>query len=194
MPKNTDEKTDESLMALVSGGDHQAFSVLVRRHADRFYGLAYRMILDRAEAEDVVQEAFLKIWNKPDIWNSARGVRFTTWFYRIVTNGAIDVARKRIKLAPTDIMDQWADERAGQDAEMEKREAQAHLESAIQLLPVQQKAALNLCFYEGLSNKEAADILGVGLKALESLLMRAKTGLRDRLMREQKIERRERHG
>ena len=67
--------------------------------------------------------------------------------------------------------------------QLEEGTLQADLERAIQALPERQKAALNLCFYEGLSNKEAADILGVGVKALESLLMRAKTTLRDEMAR-----------
>lgn len=66
---------------------------------------------------------------------------------------------------------------------MYEKEKQGALEGAIQSLPERQKTALNLCFYEGLSNREAADIMGVSVKALESLLVRAKGALKDELSR-----------
>jgi RNA polymerase sigma-70 factor (ECF subfamily) len=81
------------------------------------------------------------------------------------------------------MLEHFADTRAGQEEELATAQEQEFLENAIQALPERQKAALNLCFYEGLSNKDAADILGVGIKALESLLMRAKKSLKDELMR-----------
>lgn len=176
-----DSITDESLMTRIQRGDREAFSVLVRRYTKMFYVAAYRMCSDRDAAEDIVQEAFLKLWNRPDIWDGARGVKFSTWFYRVVTNQAIDYVRKHKKTQDSDVLDRISDERADQQEEMEQNETQTLLENAIRHLPERQRTALNLCFYEGLSNKEAADTMGVGLKALESLLMRAKAGLKDEL-------------
>lgn len=175
--------SDESLMAGVKRRDHQAFATLVQRHTDRFYAGAYRMLGRSEEAEDIVQDAFLKLWNNPSIWKDGKGAKFTTWFYRIVTNLCIDHMRKHKRLTSSEVLDSFESGDVLQDTDLQEREERAHLEEAIQALPDKQKAALNLCFYEEMSNKDAAEILDVNVKALESLLMRAKAGLRDELIR-----------
>ncbi|MCB1651772.1 MAG: sigma-70 family RNA polymerase sigma factor [Alphaproteobacteria bacterium] len=172
---------DESLVARVQKGDRRAFAVLVERYSQMFYAAAYRICGRVDDAEDIVQEAFLKFWSKPEAYDPQKSAKFTTWFYRVVTNLAIDYKRRKRPEAGSDVIDLAADERMGADEVIEMDEQQAALEVAIQALPERQKLALNLCFYEGLSNKEAADVLGVGVKALESLLMRAKAGLKDAL-------------
>ncbi|MCB1592827.1 MAG: sigma-70 family RNA polymerase sigma factor [Alphaproteobacteria bacterium] len=174
--------SDESLMARISDGDHEAFAQLVNRHSRMFYAAAFRMCGQQEEAEDIVQEAFVKLWKKPQSWNPDAGAKFTTWFYRVVTNQARDHLRKR--KPQTEIPDTLGDGQPGALEALEERRLQESLEGAIQNLPERQKEALNLCFYEGFSNKEAAEILGVGVKALESLLMRAKAALRDELGRQ----------
>lgn len=175
------QDSDEILVARIARGDHDAFATLVRRHTDRFYATAFRMCGRADEAEDVVQDAFLKLWHKPGLYNEARGAKFTTWFYRVVTNQALDHMRKHKPEAGGEVLEYMADHALRQDDAIAATEEQKAVEAAIQSLPERQKAALNLCFYEGLSNKEAAEVLGVGVKALESLLIRAKTGLRDKL-------------
>lgn len=176
------DMTDESLMACVQNGEHGAFAVLVRRHTKLFFTAAYRMCGKPDESEDIVQEAFLKLWHQPQSWDKDRGAKFTTWFYRVVTNQAIDyLRRKKPTKSGEGVLERVEDTRSGQLEQMEENEEQAFLEKAIQALPERQRTALNLCFYEGLSNKEAADIMGIGVKALESLLMRAKAAIRDEL-------------
>lgn len=175
---------DHGLMVRIQRGDHQAFSILVQRHSERFYAVAYRMLRNSAEAEDVVQDSFLKLWNKPQAWDPRKNAKFTTWFYRVVTNAAIDRARRGVKVVSGEkIIDFVADERRNAEDQMYQDETQKVLEDAIQSLPDRQRAALNLCFYEGLSNKEAAEVLEVNLKALESLLMRAKAGIKEYMTR-----------
>lgn len=176
--------SDESLMARVQRGDHEAFSILVQRHAKIFFAAAYRICGRGEEAEDIVQDAFLKLWKNPAAWDGARGVKFTTWFYRVVTNQGLDYMRRKRPENGGDSLLFVEDSRQSQQARLEEAQEQAALESAIQSLPERQKTALNLCFYEGLSNKEAADVMGVGIKALESLLMRAKAGVKDCLIRD----------
>ncbi len=180
--------TDESLLARICDGDHQAFAILVRRHTNRFFAAAYRFTGHVQEAEDVVQEAFLKLWQKPQAWDEKRGVRFTTWFYRVVVNGALDTVRKKRPQDGQDVLDGLGDGRESVESLIQKAEYEEILENAIQALPERQRAALNLCFYEEMSNKEAAEILDVNIKALESLLMRAKAGLRDILTRQGLLE------
>lgn len=176
--------SDEELMVRVQDADHSAFSVLVTRHTRMFYAAAYRMYPYQDEAEDIVQEAFMKLWNRPEIWKADKGAKFTTWFYRVVTNQAIDFARKIKNTKGSETLDRITDKTANQQEVMEQTQQEQMLEDAIQELPERQKLALNLCFYEGLSNKEAAEIMEVGVKALESLLMRAKAGLKDILVRQ----------
>ncbi len=173
--------SDESLMVRVREGDHKAFAQIVSRHSRMFYAAAYRMCGQQQEAEDIVQEAFIKLWKNPHGWDPANGAKFSTWFYRVVTNQALDHLRK--KKPQAEVPETLSDTRPDALEQLEEGALQDDLERAIQSLPERQKAALNLCFYEGLSNKEAADILGVGVKALESLLMRAKTTLRDEMAR-----------
>lgn len=183
MLNSSDDLTDEALMIRVNTGDHEAFSYLVHRHTQRFYACAYRICHNAEMSEDVVQDAFLKLWQRPETWDAGKGVKFTTWFYRVVNNQAIDAMRK-VKFGPGDEAFQFlADDNADQHQDLEKFEEGARVEKAISQLPDRQKLALNLCFYEELSNKEAADIMQVGVKALESLLMRAKANLRDALIR-----------
>jgi RNA polymerase sigma-70 factor (ECF subfamily) len=176
-----ENETDESLLVHVQHGNQQAFATLVNRHVKKFHAAAYRMCGDVQESEDIVQEAFLKLWNKPQMWDSSRGAKFSTWFYRIVTNLSIDRMRRKKSVAVGEVINVFADTRDSQEEGLYKQQKQAALEGAIQSLPERQKAALNLCFYEGLSNREAAEILNVSVKALESLLVRARTALKDEL-------------
>ncbi len=176
------EETDDSLVARIQRGDHEAFAHLVRRHSGLFYSAAYRMCGNADEAEDIVQDSFVRFWQKPQGFDASKGVKFTTWFYRVVSNMAIDYMRRKKPQADPKVLEFMPDGAEMADEVMVLDHQTQTLEQAIQALPERQKMALNLCFYEGLSNKEAADILGVGVKALESLLMRAKQKLRDDLM------------
>lgn len=171
-------ENDDALMARVCRGDHAAFSILVRRHSKMFFSAAYRMSGNVQASEDIVQEAFIKLWNKPQAWDPGKGTKFTTWFYRVVTNLAIDRQRREKGFVNPVVMETIADHAPRADEALQRDEEQIMLEAAIQSLPDRQKTALNLCVYEGLSNREAADVMGIGVKALESLLMRAKAGLK----------------
>lgn len=172
-------------MACVQTGDHEAFSILVRRHTNRFFACAYRLTAHVQESEDIVQDCFIKLWKNPHRWNAKNGAKFTTWFYKVVTNAALDSLRKKKPQTGIEILDYTVDVSDNAEEILQKTQEEELVENAIQTLPERQKMALNLCFYEGLSNKEAADIMGVGVKALESLLMRAKTSLKENLLGKQ---------
>jgi len=168
---------DESLICQIQEGSHEAFAILVDRHSNRFYRIAYRFVSSKDDAEDIVQEAFLKLWNRPNLWDAGKGAKFTTWFYRVVINLCFDHRKKKKMInLPEDI--EFADENPGPDVLYDVHQKQAVLERLIQELPERQQLAVNLCFYEGLSNSEAAQIIGVKVKALQSLVMRAKTTLK----------------
>jgi RNA polymerase sigma-70 factor (ECF subfamily) len=171
---------DESLICQVQDGSREAFALLVERHSNRFYGIAYRLVASKDDAEDIVQDAFLKLWNRPSLWDPDKGAKFTTWFYRVVINLCFD-HRKKKKLVnlPQDV--EFADEKPGADTLFDMHQQQALLERWIYELPERQQLAINLCFYEGLSNNEAAQIIGVKVKALQSLIMRGKTTLKHKV-------------
>jgi len=174
------EKSDQELLALIQGGSHPAFAELVERHTTRFYRLAYRYVQNRETAEDLVQEAFLRLWENPATWQPERNSKFTTWFYRIVVNLCLDWQKKKRPI-PLDEDIPLPDERESADEAMIRIQEQRLLEKEIAALPERQRTALNLCFDEGLSNQEAAEAMGVNLKALQSLIMRAKTTLKERM-------------
>ena len=178
---NLDEKPlhldDESLICQIQKGSHEAFATLVNRHSNRFYRIAYRLVFSKDDAEDIVQEAFLKLWNRPNLWDPGKRAKFTTWFYRVVINLGLDL-RKKKKLINLPEALESPDENSGADVLFDMHQKQALLEQFIHELPERQQLAVNLCFYEGLSNREAARIIGVKVKALQSLVMRAKTTLK----------------
>jgi RNA polymerase sigma-70 factor, ECF subfamily len=174
------DKDDHELLKLIQDGNGQAFGVLVERHTERFYRLAYRYLQNKAAAEDMVQDAFLKLWENPALWQPERNSKFTTWFYRVVVNLCLDLRKKKGPVALDDEMP-LIDERDPVDETIMRAQEQKILEKEIAALPERQQTALNLCFDEGLSNQEAAEIMGVKLKALQSLIMRAKTTLKERM-------------
>lgn len=173
---------DESLISQIQEGNQVAFATLVNRHSNRFYRIAYRLVSSKDDAEDIVQDAFLKLWNRPNLWDPSKGTKFTTWFYRVVINLCLD-HRKKKKLVNLSEGIELADEKPGADVLLDVHQKQALLERLICELPERQQLAINLCFYEGLSNNEAAQIIGVRVKALQSLIMRAKTTLKYKVKR-----------
>lgn len=170
-------ESDARLLEGIAKRDHKAFATLVRRHAARFFRVAYRFIGNPSESEDMVQDAFLKLWERPGLWQANRNAAFTTWFYRIVVNQCLDFMKKKRPVQLED--DSWVeDEGQTHEENMLEYEKQRLLELQIMKLPERQRTALNLCFYEGLSNRQAAEIMGIHIKALQALLMRAKTALK----------------
>ena len=153
---------------------------LAEHHLERFYRLAFRYVQSKETAEDIVQDAFLKLWEDPGKWQAERNTKFTTWFYRIVVNLSLDWQKKKRPLGLDDEL-MLVDDREPIEATMARAQEQRRLEKEIAALPERQRTALNLCFDEGLSNQEAAEVMGVRLKALQSLIMRAKTTLKERM-------------
>jgi RNA polymerase sigma-70 factor, ECF subfamily len=181
MPVASPEEDDEELLVLIQNGSQQAFNVLVQRHTERFYRLAYRYLQSKEAAEDVVQDGFVKLWEDPGRWQAERNNKFTTWFYRVMVNLCLDWQKRKKPLGLGDQEISIADDRATPDIAVIDAEKQKILEKEIAALPERQRTALNLCFDEGLSNQEAAEVMGLKLKALQSLIMRAKTTLKERL-------------
>lgn len=173
--------TDEALMQRIAKGDQAAFSTLVKRHLPRAYALARRVLHSNGEAEDAAQEAFTRIWVNARDFDPARA-KFTTWLHRIVVNASLDMARKK-KAQPVEdeVLHAIADSADNAETMAADAEESAQVRDAIAALPPQQRAAITLCYTEEYSNAEAARIMGVHIKALEGLLVRARKSLRQRL-------------
>lgn len=172
---------DEELLVLIQkDGSHAAFSHLVTRHAQRFRALAYRYTNSAPEAEDIVQDCFLRLWSDPSIWDGSRGVKFTTWFYRLVVNRCLDQIRKR-RTRPFGEDEEFQDDALAADDDLAQKQMIATVETAMRTLPDTMQTALNLGYTEDVPQSEAADIMQISLSAYKSLLLRAKLQLRDKV-------------
>lgn len=175
---------DFELMRRTGQGDRRAFSALVSRHLAPTVRLAARFCGGASDlAEDIAQEAFARLWVHAPQWKPEGGAKFTTWFYRVVVNLSIDHLRKNKKFA-ADELPEVADGRDNPAQAAERAEKSGRIAKAVAGLPERQRVALALCFYEGYSNAEAAKIMGLGIKAVESLLVRARRKLREDLKNE----------
>lgn len=168
-------EADAALIQRVAQGDAQALVTLADRHTPMLYAIAWRMLGDASEAEDVVQEAVLKLWVGAKGWTPVGG-GLGGWLRRIATNLSIDRQRKRAFVADCEVPER-ADDGPPADALIDEQRRSQAVAAAMQQLPDRQRAAIVLTYYEGVSNAEAAQILGVGVKALESMLVRARQGL-----------------
>jgi RNA polymerase sigma-70 factor (ECF subfamily) len=176
-----EDADDDALLASSGEGDQRAFQTLVVRHLARALSLARRMTGNVAEAEDVAQEAFLRAWQKAPDWRVGEA-RFSTWLYRVVVNLCLD--RKRRKpMAPLEAAGDPLDPAPSAELRLAEDQRAQIVATALAALPDRQRAALVLSYYEGVSNVEAAETLGVSVSALESLLVRARKTLRAELER-----------
>ena len=171
------ENEDEgALLARVAAGEERAFRALVDRHLPSVLGIARRMLRDDAEAEDVSQEALLRLWrNAAGLELGANGVR--PWLRRVVSNLCIDRARARRTVTGTDAVPEES-EPAGQLRHLAERELAGRVDAALKALPERQRLALTLFHYEGMSQIEVGNTLGISDEAVESLLARARRTLK----------------
>jgi RNA polymerase sigma-70 factor (ECF subfamily) len=169
------EADDGTLMRRVASGDDRALETIAERHSAMLFAVAWRMLGDAAEAEDVVQEAITRAWVKADSWTPVGG-GLGGWLRRVATNLCIDRQRRRAFVSGNEIPER-ADEAPAADVRIDEQRRAAAVAAAMQALPDRQRAAIVLTYYEGVSNADAAATLGIGVKALESLLVRARQGL-----------------
>ncbi len=156
---------DEELMPLVGRKDPEAFEVLYDRHGGAAYSLAYRIVGDRAAAEDVTQEAFISVWRSGARFDAARG-SVRSWLLSVVRNRAIDFLRSRAAKAPKlDFDDESALEQRPAEERTEeealRRETAAELRGALGKLPDPQAKVIELAYFGGFSHSEIARILGL---------------------------------
>jgi RNA polymerase sigma factor (sigma-70 family) len=176
LPEQAD---DNALMARVAARDAAAFRSLVELHGERPYRIAWRMLGDAVEAEDVAQEALLRLWDHAARWRGD-GPGVAAWLTRVATNLCLDRVR-RARFASSDDVPERADDAPLADAVMTAEQARTATQAAVLALPERQRAALILTYYEDVSNAEGAAMLEMNIKAFESLLFRARAALRDSL-------------
>jgi RNA polymerase sigma-70 factor, ECF subfamily len=170
-----DGPSDHDLMARTAQGDGRAFQTLAERHAGRALRLARRIVGNDALAEDIVQDALLRVWTNAPRWRPE--AEFRTWLYRVVVNLCLN-AKRRTPDLPLDAAADVAGTAPAADAQRETRERDRQLADAIEALPARQRAAIVLTYQEGLSNAEAAAMLDTSVSGVETLLVRAKRALR----------------
>jgi len=163
--EKTERLADEELMPLVGRKDPEAFEVLYDRHGGVAYSLAYRIVGDRAAAEEVTQEAFISVWRSGGRFDAARG-SVRSWLLSVVRNRAIDFLRSRAGKAPklnfnddAALEARPAPERTEEEAL--RRETAGEVRGALGKLPGEQSKVIELAYFGGFSHSEIASILGL---------------------------------
>lgn len=170
------QETDEQLLARIGRNEPAAVRSMVSRKLPRLLGFAARILGDRGDAEDVAQEAFLRIWRQAGKWQSG-DARFDTWLHRVTLNLCYDRLRRRRETVMAEPPEQ-VDPGPAPDHGLRERDREKAIDEALAALPDRQREAIVLQYYQELSNVDAAAIMGISVEALESLLARARRNLR----------------
>lgn len=177
--KAANEVPDEALLVAFANGDSMAGRDLLARLAPMLFGYATRVLGDRAEAEDVVQDTMMRLWKIAPEWRHGEA-KVSTWAYRVAANLCTDRMRRRKTRAQVtldDVAEPAADLASAVETMTEAARVSA-LEAALQSLPDRQRQAVTLRHLEGLSNPEIAEIMDIGVEAVESLTARGKRALK----------------
>lgn len=181
------EEPDVQLMLRVRAGDQEAFARLIEKHQRGILNVAYRYVGDATEAEDLAQEVFIKVWKARDRYEPT--AKFTTWLYHIATNLCLNEVRDRSRHKVVQhVPDEKLEGAAGGDSErptkqVRQNEMAEEVRDAIESLPTAQRMAVILDKYQGFSDQEIGDAMGLTVPAVKSLLFRARDNLRKRLER-----------
>jgi len=166
-------------MQRIALADRMAFRSLLERHARRTLSLARHTLGHAGEAEDIVQEAFVRVWQNASRFDAGRA-RFTTWLHRIVVNLCLDTLR-RPRHAGDEGVDEVADDTPDALGQALTQERRVAVHAALRSLPPRQRAALVLFHFQGAPARECAASMALSDKAFESLLIRARGALKDAL-------------
>jgi len=183
------ERSDVELMLAFRAGDDAAFSVLVERHQDSVMSLAYRLLGNRPDAEDLAQEVFLRVYRARRRWRPE--AKFTTWLYRVAVNACLNEVRGRKTRAlhgAAPLREAgWEDGAApaagggsgdGPADRLAREELHGRVRAAVDALPERQRLALLLNKFHGLGYEELAGSLELSVPAVKSLLTRARENVR----------------
>jgi RNA polymerase sigma-70 factor, ECF subfamily len=171
------------LVAKAGKGDRGAATALVEALSPKVWRIAWRLLRDSAEAEDVTQEALIRMWKVAPAWKPGRA-KLETWLHQVTTNLCFDRLRKAGRFLDEEAGPEPLDTGPLPDADLAGASLRKRIDAALAALPDRQRAALVLTHYEELSGKEAGEILGISVDALESLLARGRRALRIALAEE----------
>ena len=178
MQIDSDAPSDEDLLAAIASRDKAAFSMLIDRHMENVRSLSWRLLNNHADVDDIAQDVFLKLWNKPDSFKPGNA-KFSTWLYRVTKNACIDKQRKMKNSTGLEVVElTYADNKPDPESQLVANSQAEQVNNAIAKLPPRQAQAISLSHFEGVSNIEAAQILEVSVEAVESLLGRARRSLK----------------
>lgn len=177
MPLDVDETlSDDALMVLFANGDQDAARELTMRHLGTVVAFAKRLIPSDADADDIAQEAMLRLWKVAGDWRPGEA-KVTTWLYRVTRNLCIDRLRQR-KHTDIDAIAEPADDTPSVQTQMEQSTRMKALSDALSELPERQRVAVTLRHIEGLSNPQIAEAMEISVEAVESLTARGKRMLK----------------
>lgn len=180
---DTDRHLEADLLARASTGEAAAAAALLDRLGPRLMAFVKRMTAgDHALAEDIVQEAFVRLWRRASTWDADGTAQMSTWLGRVAANLAIDARRRAARTQTMPEGYDPADDTPGVDARMIRDERLSALDQALAALPERQRQAVVLRHIEGYSNPDIAAMMDVGVEAVESLTARGKRRLAE-LMR-----------
>lgn len=176
-----DDPSDDTLITAVAQGDARAFDLLVKRHLKRVYNIAYGMVYNPADAQDVAQDAMMRVWMYAPSWRAGESA-VTTWLHRIAVNCCYDFLRKKSRQPQgSEMLPDIQDMRTDTESDYAEAEKKKRLRAMLRSLPERQRIAVTLCYLDEMSNAQAASVMGVHIKALEALLVRARKSLRPML-------------
>ena len=183
-PVAEDRMADQAALARMAQGDHDALAELYDRHARMVFSLALRILQDRAEAEDVVQDVFAQAWAQAARYDTGRGA-VAAWMLMLARSRAIDRLRAR-RARPDSASDTRAvlnipDSGVPQDLQLLSAEQVSQVRTAVQALPAAQRVALELAYYEGLTHAEIAEKLAEPLGTVKTRIRQAVISLRESL-------------
>jgi len=176
---------DHDVLTGLMSGDERALTELMSRHLTRIHRVAARILGDQALAEDVAQTVFLKTWTMAPNWE-AGNARLLSWMLRVTTHQCYDMIKKKSPIY-TDDVPEMTDNADMADIQIISNETSVQVKHALNTLPDRQKTALTLSYYEGLSQKDGADIMDITVGAYESLLVRARKALKNTLLRDEPL-------
>jgi len=183
--KEADRKLDAQLLARIATGDEVAFGALYDRFSPGLFSFVLKMVRDEREAEDVLQEGFAHLWRRAATYDPARSSPFT-WAVMILRNKAIDRLRVRQRLdrtleRATVEFSHFPESDESSSGEAERRDQGSQVRSALTLIPAEQKQAVEMAFFSGLTHEQIAEKLGAPLGTIKARIRRGLLKLRDSL-------------